>query len=91
MSALASPLLDALRPRGVAERVRHVLAKGWTAAQVRARLPSGLQDGCTAEAVHAALLDLVREGRVRTRRVRYSVVLNTKGQRDMIVDVFWLA
>jgi hypothetical protein len=94
---LARALEQALAPRGLTERLRHKVSPGYTAAQVVGRLPASDRAVLAAahrhpaEAVHAALLGLVSSGRVRTRRVRYTVVLNTKGHRDMVVDVFWRA
>lgn len=40
------------------------------------------------DAVRGALEELVVEGRVERRRVRMTVPLNTKGPRDVVVDVF---
>jgi hypothetical protein len=94
---LAEPLLAALRPRGLRERARAAVAPGYTAAQLLERLPEEVRTALVteypfpAEPVHAALVELVARGAVRTRRVRYTVVLNTKGHRDMVVDVFWPA
>lgn len=94
---VADSLVAALRPRDLRERVRARVAPGYTATQVLSRLPASEREALTsahrfpADVVHAALIELVASGRVRTRRVRYTVVLNTKGHRDMVVDVFWLA
>jgi hypothetical protein len=93
--ALDEALLEALRSRTLRERLREAVAPGFTAAQVLERLPSPLREEVRAahrspaDHVHAALLQLASAARVRTRRVRYGVVLNTKGHRDMVVDVFW--
>jgi len=94
---LMQPLLAALRPRGLRERVRAAVAPGFTAAQLLERLPEDVRAELEAaypfpaEPLHAALLELVARGSARTRRVRYTVVLNTKGHRDMVLDVFWPA
>ena len=89
----------ALRPVGVVERTRLWVTKGWTAAQVYQRLPTAMQTTLAAQhptdgqrravdAVYHTLLLLTREGRVRRQQVRYTMDLNTKGPRDMLVDVF---
>jgi hypothetical protein len=97
VDGLSGQLLAALRPRGVRERVRAALAPGFTAAQLLQRLPEDARAALIAEhpfpaePVHGALMGLVAQGGVRTRRVHYTVVLNTKGHRDMVVDVFWPA
>lgn len=86
-------LLEALRPRGVRERVRTRLGVGWTAAQVASRVSRDVYADAvdlTAE-VHADLLALVADGLVLRERVRWTAHLNTKGPRDMVVDVFRLA
>lgn len=94
---LEGALLASLRPHGVRERVRGWVARGWTAAQVHARLPEDVRAALAAEErqpverVHRDLLALASAGRVRTRRVHYTVELNTKGARGMVVDVFWTA
>lgn len=91
---LADRILACLLPRGLRERARHLVARGWTASQVEVRLPEDVRaalraEGGAVERVHGELVGLVRAGRARSRRVRYTVALNTKGPRDMLVDVFW--
>lgn len=83
---LAPAVLDALRPRGLRDRLRMLLSGGCTAAQVRGRLRE--PGSATATQVHAALTALVADGRVHRSTARMSVHLNTKGPRDVIVDVF---
>lgn len=89
-------VLDALRPRGLKEYLRGALARGWTASQVHARLPADVRvalevaERLPVDRIHEILRALAARGRVKVRQVRYTVVLNTKGHRDMIVDVFWL-
>ncbi len=86
-------LMEALRPRGVGERVRARFGVGWTASQVLSRVARDTYAGVVdpAAEVHAELLALVAEGRVRRASVRWTAHLNTKGPRDMLVDVFRLA
>jgi hypothetical protein len=97
IDGLADELLVALRPRGLREHVRAAVAPGFTAAQLVERLPEEARAALVAahpfpaEPVHTSLMELVARGAVRTRRIRYTVVLNTKGHRDMVVDVFWPA
>ncbi len=90
---LPAALLAALVPRGWRERVRARVAPGWTAAQVYARLDAPTQATIVsrfpAEVVHRALVALVAEGVASRRAVRWPADLNTKGRRDMVVDVFW--
>ena len=86
-------LLEALRPRGVSERVRARLGVGWTASQVASRVASDTYDGVAdpVAEVHAELVALVRDGHVLRKQVRWTAQINTKGPRDMVVDVFRLA
>jgi hypothetical protein len=89
-------LLDALRPRGLRERLRLRTVGGWTAAQVYTRLADDARatlagERWPVEVVHRALLALVEAGRVHRARVRWAMELNTKGMRGMVVDVFRLA
>jgi hypothetical protein len=93
---------EALRPRSLRERLRVRLAGGWSAMQVAERLDPGVRAGLeagldgaaaprrTVSAVLAELLSLVEEGKVKRRRVKYGIVLNTKGDRAMLVDAFSL-
>jgi hypothetical protein len=94
-------VLAALRPSGVRERVRLAMGGGYTALQVwervgpaaRAALAPVGEDPTVAarhavERVQRVLMTLAASGRVRHRRVGMSVVLNTKGPRDVLVDVF---
>ncbi len=89
----------ALRPVGLGERAQLWVTKGWTASQVYQRLPPAMQatlaerhahDGRrrAVDAVYNVLLLLAREGHVQRKQVRYTMDLNTKGPRDMLVDVF---
>lgn len=93
-AGLVGALLDALRPRGAGERVRQVVSRGWTASQVYDRLPEDVRARMTGprpiDEVHRTLVDLARDGRVRVRRARWAMPLNTKGMRDMVVDLFRL-
>lgn len=86
-------LLEALRPRGVGEYVRARLGVGWTASQLASRVERETYAGVVdpvAEA-HADLVALVRDGHVLRKQVRWTAQINTKGPRDMLVDVFRLA
>lgn len=95
----AELLRSAIAPRTLGERVRMRLSGGWTAAQTLERLPSDVReewlgDGSidaqrrAVDRVYRALLALAAEGAVRRTKVRYTMALNTKGPRDMLVDVF---
>ncbi|MES2638591.1 MAG: hypothetical protein V4850_03895 [Myxococcota bacterium] len=94
-------MLAALRPPGLRERVRLAMGGGYTALQVwdrlspaaRAALAPGGADPTVAarhavERVQRVLMTLAASGRARHRRAGMSVVLNTKGPRDVLVDVF---
>ena len=92
-------IASALRPVGLTERAQLWVTKGWTAAQVYQRLPPAMQatlaerhahDGRrrAVDAVYNVLILLAREGNVQRKQVRYTMDLNTKGPRDMLVDVF---
>jgi hypothetical protein len=86
-------VLAALAPRGLGERIRARVAGGWTAAQVWARMdalafPTG--PAGPVDEVHRVLVALAADGRVTRRSVRWTTRLNTKGHRDMVVDVFRL-
>lgn len=98
---LEAALLDALRPRDTRERAAQLVLRGWTAMQVYERLPASLQAELAAgpenptvgarqavDRVFRALLALTQAGQVRRRRVAYGMILNTKGGRGMLVDVF---
>jgi hypothetical protein len=94
--ALAAAILDALRPRGARERVRFVVTGGLTAAQVHERLPEEIRAEIAGSSrqpvdrVWRALRELVATGQVRSRTNRWSMPLNTKGMRDMVVDTYRL-
>ena len=95
-------LLAALRIQGPRERLRQVLARGFTTLQVYERLAGDVRDALSGgaegpmadrrgvDAAHRALLRLVADGRVIRRRASYSVILNTKGERGMVVDLYSL-
>ncbi len=87
-------MLAALAPRGLGERIRARVAGGWTAAQVWARMgaESAFASGHVGpvDEVHRVLVALAADGRVARRSVRWTTRLNTKGHRDMVVDVFRL-
>lgn len=98
---LAAHILEALRARDPRERLRQLVARGYTAMQVYERLPAeiqqSLQSGPTEPVVaerqaigrvQRALIALAAEGTIRRRRVEYGMFLNTKGTRGMIVDVY---
>ncbi len=99
--ALEEAVLRALRPVGVRERARVTLGGGYTPMQVWERLdevtraairPSDAEPIVSArhamERVQQVLQALVGAGRARHRRVGMSVMINTKGPRDVLVDVF---
>lgn len=99
MSDDAELLRAALTPRGLAERVRLRLSGGWTAAQVLERLPAQVRAAWEGEGTiderrravdraYRGLLALAEAGGARRTKVRYTMDLNTKGPRDMLVDVF---
>ncbi len=103
-AGLEKPLLAALRPGGVRERLRVGLGGGYTALQVYARLDPALQErlgGGEPDAVRAsrgavehirrALEGLVATGRARRATRTMTVALGSKGPRDVVVDVFRLA
>ena len=98
-AALDAGLAAALLPVGLLERAQLWVTKGWTAAQLYQRLPAALQTALAAQhandgrrravdLVYNALLLLARQGRVQRKQVRYTMNVNTKGPRDMLVDVF---
>ncbi|MFN7146357.1 MAG: hypothetical protein ACK4YP_21470 [Myxococcota bacterium] len=99
---LEAAVLAALRPAGLRERVRLRVGGGYTALQVWERLapevratlggegdPVAVRRG--VERVQRRLAALAAEGVVRRERARVTVTLNTKGPRDILVDVFRLA
>lgn len=101
---LDAAVLDALRPRGARERLRGLVARGYTALQVYERLDPAVREALEAgvddpvlagrrgvDRVHRALVGLVAAGRVRKRRETYGMQVNTKGGRGMVVDVYALA
>ncbi|MDP2309279.1 MAG: hypothetical protein Q8P18_24870 [Pseudomonadota bacterium] len=95
-------MLAALRPSGLRERLRLAIGGGYTALQVWERLepavraalvdPRGEDATVTGrravERVQRVLMALAATGRVRHARVGMSITLNTKGPRDVLVDVF---
>lgn len=98
-AALDAGLATALLPVGLLERAQLWVTKGWTAAQLYQRLPAALQTALAAQhandgrrravdLVYNTLLLLARQGRVQRKQVRYTMNVNTKGPRDMLVDVF---
>lgn len=97
-AALDAALFGALAPRGLGERVRLRVGGGYTALQVWERLPPDAQaalGGADPVAARAAVervrrrLDaLAGEGAVVRTRARMTVPLNTKGPRDILVDVY---
>ena len=68
---------------------------GWTAAQVWERVPdrTAFAGGTSAnvDAVYGVLVEMARTGAVVRTQVRWTARVNTKGHRDMLVDVFRLA
>lgn len=77
------------------------MSGGYTPMQVWARLPSEIRAALAppgddspvtsrhgVERVQRLLLTLTAAGRVVHRRVGMTVTLNTKGPRDVLVDVF---
>ena len=86
---LDDALVEVVRARGLRGRLRSLVAPGLTAAQAHARLPEDLGARHTVAEVYARLRALSETGQVRTRLVRWHMTLNTKGMRDMVVDVFW--
>lgn len=87
LTLLEAALLEALRPRGWRERVRVRLGWGFTPLQVYERLTDPRWG--VAE-VAEGLSRLAKGGRLRHARERMSVVLNTKGPRDIVVDTYRL-
>lgn len=97
-AALDPALLGALAPRGLVERLRLRVGGGYTVLQVWERLPPdaraalGEADPVAARAaverVRRRLDALAGEGVVVRSRARMTVPLNTKGPRDILVDVY---
>lgn len=99
-SELESEILATLRPAGISERLRQVFARGLSAVQIWERLPEATQAALRGEGedivaarrgldlLARTLVRMSAEGRLRRRRVRYGIVLNTKGMRGMLVDVY---
>lgn len=89
-------LLEALLPRSWRER----FGRGYTAKEVFERLKPELQaflrgeeEGVVAErraidTVYRRLMRMSEEGRIRRKTVGYWLLLNTKGYRNMVVDLF---
>lgn len=96
---LDAAILAALEPSGILERVRLRLGGGYTAVQVFERIDAvtalDSHDPVEVRAVVARvqrrLVALSDAGRVRRTRSRLTVPINTKGPRDVVVDVFRLA
>lgn len=80
-------LLEALKPRGWRERLRVRVGWGFTPMQVYERLADS---SWSIGEVSDELSRLARNGQVRHARERMSVVLNTKGPRDIVVDTYRL-
>ena len=88
----------AIRPNGVGERIRLRLSGGWTAKQAWERLAEPARQRLllttagdqrrAIDRVYRALLTLAEAGHVVRKQVKYTMRLNTKGPRDMLVDVF---
>ncbi len=100
---IAEQVVEALSPRTPRERIRILLSRGFTTIQIYERLPDEVRGSLGDEIeeanarvrrgidqVHRALLGLVEAGRVKRRRERYAMFVNTKGERGMLVDVYRL-
>ncbi len=98
---LDAAVVAALSPMGLGERLRVRLSGGYTALQVWERLDPAARGGIGeedpvavrrgVERVQRRLVALAEAGRVIRGRSRMTVSLNTKGPRDVLVDVFRLA
>ncbi|MSP55258.1 MAG: hypothetical protein EXR69_06605 [Myxococcales bacterium] len=87
-----------MAPVGLLERARIRLSGGWTAKQVWERLTEPAREALlntteqdqrrAIDRVYKALLALACSGDARRTQVKYTMRLNTKGPRDMLVDVF---
>ena len=103
-ASLRTAIRAAVAPHGLVERVKLGISGGWTARQVYERLgsaekaslvgtstvSSGSQESQRAgvDRVYRVLLELSDAGELRRKKVQYTMTLNTKGPRDMLVDVF---
>ncbi len=95
---VAQAVCAALHARTLAERVRLRLSGGWTAKQAWERLAesprlavlghAGGDERHAIDLVYKALVAAATAGTVRRQQVKYTMRLNTKGPRDMLVDVF---
>jgi hypothetical protein len=91
-------LFEALRPRGLRER----LLPGLSAGQVYARLPAEIQEKIGGEGpfvvqqrrgidqVYRRLKELVLLGRLRSRPASLWMNLRSKGHRSAVVDLYSL-
>ena len=99
-------MLSALAPRSWRERLRVAVSRGWSVLQVYERLgtserlalagpsdgePSVVRQRRAVEALRTRLLRLVHEGKVQRRTGHYATEFKSKGQRDVVVDLFRLA
>ena len=88
---LRAAVLQALRPRSPRERVKLWLSGGWTRAQLLARLSADVRAGVPDdEAMRTLLFSFVASGQVCIKQVRGTLVVNTQGPRDLLVDVYRL-
>ena len=101
MDELEGALLDALRPRGLAERARLVIAGGWTPRELCARLPPAVLQSLTpadlpavaadmraVDAVGAALRSMLARRLVSRRTRSRGAELRVKGVRLVEVDLY---
>jgi len=100
MSSLGQKILEALQPRGVRERIKLKLSKGFTASQILNRLPLNTQTKLKEESAtpqqaqhHAlSLLDAeLNRLKADNRVYRQSVILQEqdgRGVRRLRVDVW---
>lgn len=101
MDELERALLDALRPRGLAERARLAIAGGWTPRELCARLPPEVLAALTSadlpavaadmravDAVSAALRSMLARGLVARRTRSRGADLRVKGVRLVEVDLY---
>ncbi len=98
MASLEEAVRDAVLPRSLRERVRLRWSGGWTASQVLERLPVGtvlpadatsqVAQRAAVDQVYRTLLALAEAGQLQRKKVTYTMDVNTKGPRDMLVDVF---
>lgn len=97
-STLPGDVRTAMAPVGLVERLRIRIAGGWTAKQVWERLAEPAREALldaterdqrrAIDRVYRALLALASTGGATRTQVKYTMRLNTKGPRDMLVDVF---